>query len=277
MVKKDAPLDVSCSYASSDESATPLEQLRPLFETRTVTGRPIASRFSDWLPVGVSTVRLTLPVFVHVVGIPSSTGGFKPIRDQAYVNDVFETANDIWSQACIKLVPISAPLVTTFRDLPISAFAGTCLAPTQAALVDPLDITVEGTTLINLYLVDDTTGDACGSPITGHVIMPTAGLLSETLGKVLAHEIGHVLLNTLGVDNSDNPDHLMYHPERHPGAAAGSRDGLFLSDCLGAHARALEDYGAWARTGVPTAGSSEQCTMRPRLGNNLVVVEEMQM
>ena len=107
--------------------------------------------------------------------------------------------------------------------------------------------------------------------------MPTAGLLSETLGKVLAHEIGHVLLNPLGVDNSDIPDHLMYHPERHPGEAAGSRDGLFLSDCLGAHARALEDYGAWAQTGVPTAASSEQCIMRPRLGNNLTVVEEMQM
>jgi len=276
MVKKGARSEVSCSYATSDESATPVEQLRPLFDSRTVTGRAITSRFADWLPIGVSTVRLTLPVFVHVVGIPSPTGGFKPIRDQAYVDDIFETANDIWSQACIKLVPISAPVVTTFRDLPISAFAGTCLAPTQAALVQPLDLTAEGTTLLNLYLVDDTTGDACGSPITGEVIMPTAGLLSGQLGKVFAHEIGHVLLNALGVDNSDNPDHLMYHPEKHPGEATGSRDGLFLSDCVGAHATALEDYGAWAQTGVPTAGSSEQCTMRPRLGNNLIVIEEMQ-
>jgi hypothetical protein len=276
MAKKGPRSEVGCSYATSDESATPLEQLRPLFDTRTVTGRPITSRFAEWLPIGVSAVRLTLPVFVHVVGIPSPTGGFKPIRDQAYVDDIFETANDIWSQACIKLVPISTPVVTAFRDLPISAFAGTCLAPTEAALVQPLDLTVEGTTLVNLYLVDDTTGDACGSPITGQVIMPTAGLMSETLGKVLAHEIGHVLLNALGVDNSDKPDHLMYHPERNQGVAAGSRDGLFLSDALGAHARALEDYGAWAQTGVPTAASSEQCTMRPRLGNNLTVIEEMQ-
>ena len=107
--------------------------------------------------------------------------------------------------------------------------------------------------------------------------MPTAGLLSDTLGKVFAHEIGHVLLNTLGVDDSDNPEHVMYHPERHSAEAVGSRDGLFLSDCLGAHARALEDYGAWAQTGVPTAASSQQCTMRPRLGNNLTVIEEMQM
>ncbi len=272
---KGAPSDVSCCYAANDESATPLEQLRPLFEVKMVTGRPIASRFAHVPPLGVSTVRLTLVIFVHVVGIRSSTG-YKPIRDQAYVNDIFETANDIWSQACIKLVPYSTPLVTTFSDLPISAFAGTCLAPAQAALVEPYDVTTEGTTLINLYLVDDTTGDACGSPITGHVIMPTAGLLSATLGKVLAHEIGHVLLNPLGVDDSDNPDHLMYHPER-PGDATGSRDGLFLSDCLGAHARALEDYSAWAQTGVPSDPSSEPCIMRPRLGNNLTVIEEMQM
>ena len=275
MVKKGARSDVSCSYATSKESATPVEQLRPLFETRTVTGRPITSRFSDWLPIGVSVHRLTLPVFVHVVGIRSPSG-FKPIRDQAYVDDIFETANDVWSQACIKLLPISTPVVTTFSDLPISAFAGTCLAPAQLALVQPNDVTAEGTILLNLYLVDDTVGDACGSPITGHVIMPAAGHTSEQLGKVFAHEIGHVLLNPLGVDDSDNPDHVMYHPERHPGQPEGSRDGLFLSDCVGAHARALEDYGAWAQTGVPTAGSSEQCTMRPRLGNNLIVIEEMQ-
>jgi hypothetical protein len=224
MVKKGAASEVSCSYATSDESATPLEQLRPLFDSRTVTGRPITSRFSDWLPIGVSVARLTLPVFVHIVGT-RSPNGFKPIRDQAYVDDIFDTANDVWSQACIKLVPISTPVVTTFSDLSISAFAGTCLAPTQLALVQPNDVTVEGTTLPNLYLVDDTVGDACGSPITGHVIMPTAGHTSEQLGKVFAHEVGHVLLNPLGVDDSDNPDHVMYHPERHPNDPAGRETG----------------------------------------------------
>jgi hypothetical protein len=275
MVKKGARSELSCSYATG-ENATPVEQLRPLFEARTVTGRPITSRFADWLPIGVSVARLTLPVFVHVVGKRSSSGGFKAIRDQAYVDDIFGTANDIWSQACVKLLPISTPVVTTFTDLAISAFAGTCLAPTELALVQAHDVTVQGPILPNLYLVDDTVGDACGSPLTGHVIMPAAGHTSEQLGKVFAHEIGHVLLNPLGVDDSDNPDHVMHHPERHRNEPAGSRDGLFLSDCLGAHARALEDYGAWAQTGVPSAASSEQCTMRPRLGNNLVVIEEMQ-
>jgi hypothetical protein len=274
-VEKGVPSDLRCSYATSKESATPVEQLRPLFEERTVTGRPIASRFADKFGLGVSAARLTLVVFVHVVGKRTTSAGFTPIRDQAYVDDIFATANDIWSQACIKLVPYTTPVVTTFEDLPISAFVGTCLADAQRALVEPLDVTAEGTTLLNLYLVDDTTGDACGSPITGHIIMPTAGQLSTSLGKVLAHELGHVLLNPLGVDDSDNPDHVMHHPERHPGEPSGNRDGLHLSDCIGAHARALEDYGAWAQTGVPGASSSEPCVMRPRLGSNIAIIEEM--
>lgn len=123
-MEKGVPSDVRCSYARSAESATPVEQLRPLFELKTVTGRPVASWFAEALPLGISTLRLTLVIFVHVVGRRSSTG-YKPIRDHAYVNDILETANDIWSQACIKLVPYSTPVVTTFTDLPISAFAGT--------------------------------------------------------------------------------------------------------------------------------------------------------
>ena len=99
---------------------------------------------------------------------------------------------------------------------------------------------------------------------------------STARSMVLAHEIGHVLLNPLGIDDSDNPDHLMYHPERHPEEATGSRDGLLPSDCLGAHARVLEHDGAWASTGRPWAPSSESCVMRPRLGNNLFIVQEMQ-
>jgi hypothetical protein len=279
-VAKDAPSDVSCCYRKHDDGAIPLEDRRPLFETRTVAGRPIASRWTETLPLGVSAVLLNLVVFVHVVGHQNTPNGpidDQPIRDQAFVNDIFDTANHIWSQACIKLVPFMAAVVQTFQDLPISALAGTCLAPAQQALVAPLDVTLEGTTAINLYLVDDTTGDACGSSITGHVIMPTAGQLSSALGEVFAHEIGHVLLNPLGVDDSDNPDHLMHHPENHPNDPRGSRDGLFLSDCLGAHTRAVEDYPCWAPISAPIDPATQLCTMRPRLGNNLTVIEEMQM
>lgn len=95
-MEEGVPSDLSCSYATSAESATPVEQLRPLFEDRTVTGRPVASRFADIFGLGVSAARLTLPVFVHVVGRRTPTG-FTRIRDQAYVDDIFATANDIWS------------------------------------------------------------------------------------------------------------------------------------------------------------------------------------
>jgi len=140
--------------------------------------------------------------------------------------------------------------------------------------VAPHDITAPDKTIINLYLVDDALF-ACGTPLTGHVILPTAGRDSEWLGKILAHEIGHVLLNPLDVDDSADPNHVMHHPENHPGGPAGTRDGLFLSDCLGAHKRVAEDFGSFADIGA-TSSDPVSCVMLPRLGNNLVVVEAMQ-
>jgi hypothetical protein len=66
---------------------------------------------------------------VHVVGKPSSSGGYKPIRDKVFTDEVFRVANGFWSQACIKIVPYySEQLVTTFEDLAIAAFID-CLAP----------------------------------------------------------------------------------------------------------------------------------------------------
>lgn len=162
--------------------------------------------------------------------------------------------------------------MTTFQDLALLAFAGVCLAAEERELVEPYDVTVPGTLIINLYLVEDTNEKACGSPFTGHVILPTVKS-PEAMGPVLAHEIGHVLLNPLGVDDSDQPNHLMFHPQVHPETPPGSRDGLYLSDCVGAQARAREDLFAFGRPGG--LGSPEEpiaCKMRPQLGNNLVVV-----
>ena len=82
-----------------------------------------------------------------------------------------------------------------------------------------------------------------------------------------------MLLNPLGVDDSDNPDHVMHHPD--PGEPSGNRDGLHLSDCIGAHERGRLDYGAMAQTGVPGSPSSEPCVMHPRLGSNIAIIEEM--
>lgn len=264
--------DVRC--APRGEEVSPVA---PLFESRTVSGRPVTARFGETLPLPIDLVRLSLVTVVHVVGIPSSTGGFKPIVGQPFINTLFDIANGIWSQACIKLLPLSSgELVTAFRDIPVSGFLGFCLDNEWADLVRPYDITTPETTIVNLYLVEDTNGVACGSPITGHVILPTAGRAPDFLGKVFAHEIGHVLLNPLQVDDSDNPDHLMFHPENHPGIQ-GSRDGLFLSDCLGAHTRAREEFAAFADPGVPNDSSNPvRCHVRPRLGSNLTVIEEMQ-
>jgi hypothetical protein len=269
---------VQCGYVAKGAKVTPREQLRPLFSTRKVTGPAMATRFAHAIFGGFSTTRLFLITVVHVVGIPSETGGFKPIVDQAWQDTLFRVANDIWSQACIELVPYSTgTLVTNFRDIALSAFLGECLAPSQSDLVKPHDITSPATLIVNVYLVEDTNGIACGSPITGHVFMPTAGRSPEFMGRVFAHEIGHVLLNPLGVDDSANPDHLMFHPEEHPEIPPGSQDGLFLSDCVGAQTRAREELFAFGRPGGfgGLGGGSHEpiaCRMSPRLGNNLAIV-----
>lgn len=273
-MKYDEAKDARCAYEAEGARNTPPEQLRPFFATKRVSGRAVATRYAQTIFGAFSTTRLFLVTVVHVVGVPSPTGGFRPIVDQAWLDTLFRVANDIWSQACIKLVPHSTgTLVTTFRDIALSAFAGVCMAPSDFDLVEPYDITAPGTLIVNVYLVEDTNGLACGSPVTGHVFMPTAGRSPEFMGRVFAHEIGHVLLNPLGVDDSAHPDHLMFHPEAHPEIPPGSRDGLFLSDCLGAQTTAREDLFAFARPGG--LGSPEEpvaCRMNPRLGSNLAIV-----
>ena len=283
-MKYDEQKDVQCAYEAEGAKNIPPQQLRPLFEAKSVSGRPLAARytqinfgFSGF--GGFSTTRVFLVVVVHVVGVPSATGGFRPIVSQTWIDTLFREANKIWSQACIELAPLSTDtLVTNFFDGSIGLLAslGLCLDPSQSELVEPHDITVPGKLIVNLYLVKNTSGVACGSPVTGHVFLPTAGQSPEHMGRVFAHEIGHVLLNPLGVDDSDQPNHLMFHPQAHPEIPPGSRDGLFLSDCVGAQTRAREDLFAFARPGgFGGLGSSEEpvaCRMIPRLGNNLVVV-----
>ena len=189
---------------------------------------------------------------------------------------MLDVANEIWGQACIKLAPYyHGELIKEFHDIELLGAFGDCLNAEWKQKLKPYDITTPDKLIINLYLVDDA-NFACGSPISGHVILPTAGKGSEWLGKVLAHEIGHVLLNPLGIDNSDDPDHVMYHPENHPGVPLGSRDGLFMSDCLGVRKRVAEDFGGFADVPGGTSPAPLSCIMLPRLGNNLVVIEAMQ-
>jgi hypothetical protein len=273
--------DVQCSYEAESAKNTPPEQ--PFFETKSVSGRAVASRYSNTILAGssgfagFSTTRLFLVAVVHVVGVPSVTGGFKPIVDEAWINTLFQDANRIWSQACIELVPFSTgSLVTNFFDGSVGLLSqsGLCLDPKDLDKVEPHDITVSGKVIVNVYLLKNTSnGEACGSHVRGHVFLPTADLTPANMGRVFAHEIGHVLMNPLGVDDSLEPNHLMFHASLHPEIPPGSRDGLFLSDCLGAQTRAREDLFSFARPGG--LGSEEEpikCQMIPRLGNNLVVV-----
>ena len=259
------------------------QQLQPFFEGRSLTGRPLSSRYAPTVFGGLSgfggfsTTRLFIPTIVHVVGIPSQTGGFKPIVDQAWIDTLFRRANEIWSQACIELVPyFTGTLVTNFSQLNLSVGLGYCHKPSvEGELLEPHDIKVPGAVTVNVYLVDSFGGNVrgCGSPVTGHVFLRTDGQDPETMGRVFAHEMGHVLLNPLGLDDSAEPNHLMFHPPQHPEIPPGSRDGLFLSDCIGAQARARADLLAFARPGgIGSPNEAISCQMNPSLGNNLVVV-----
>jgi hypothetical protein len=83
-----------------------------------------------------------------------------------------------------------------------------------------------------------------------------------------------VLLNPLGVDDSPHPEHLMFRPDAHPETPPGSRKSMFLSDCVGAQARAREDLVAYDSPGAPLIWNQPPiaCQMNPRLGNNFSVI-----
>lgn len=266
--------DISCAHEIEGAQKIPAEDERLLFKAETVKGRALGNRYADTIFSNLSTTRLYLITVVHVVGIPSPTGGFMPIVSDDWIETMFQRANDIWSQACIELVPyFTGTLVTEFRDIGLSAFAGLCLSPQQLGLVEPYDIKAPDTIIVNVYLVEDTNGIACGSPISGRVFLPTSAQIPEKVGRVFAHELGHVMLNPVGVNDSDNPDHLMFHVSTHPDIPPGSKEGLFLSDCVGARTTAQENLFAFARPGgLGSPNDPVACEMSPRLGNNLVVV-----
>lgn len=270
---------VRCAYEEPGAVTIPPEQLHPLATDRAVTGRVLDHRYAAAL--SQETTRLYLITVLHIAGRPSPTGGFEPIVDDDWVGTMFSAANDIWSQACIELVPYrTGVLVTDFRSLGVSAFAGLCLSPAQLELVEPYDVKTPDLIIVNVYVLDEVTvqgaSGGCGSPVSGRIFLPTAGRIPERIGNTFAHELGHVLLNPAGVSDSENPDHLMFHASSHPDIPPGSRDGLFLSDCLAARTQASESLFTFARPGGFGALTSdrepEPCVMSPRLGNNLVTV-----
>lgn len=268
--------ELRCSFEHAGAERRQATELRPLFATEPVASRPMNSLHARYFWSNALNVHeLYLITVVHVVGEPDGPGGFKPIVDQAWIDTVFQKANEIWSQACIRLVPYpTGELVTAFRDLPVSGFIS-CLPPGESAKVEPYDVTAPGVIIVNVFFLEYSNLTACGDPVTGHIFLPTRVWSPQSMGNVFAHELGHVLLNPLGVDDSDNPDHLMFHDYTHPGVPPGTNDGLFLSDCLGARARTVEELFAFGHPkgfgALHEGGEHVPCRLNPRLGNDLVV------
>jgi len=264
------PSTPRCVYDAADKKQNHIPD-RALF-----TGKRLNKRFVDSIFQNYSSTKLYIVTVIHIVGVQSpNSNATIPVIDQGWIDTVLGIANRIWSQACIEIVPYyPGNLITTFKDLGLSPGLGECIVSSQRYLIEPYEVRVPETKIINVYLVEDTTGDACGSPVYGEIFMPTT-FSAEVMGRVFAHELGHLLLNPVGVDDSDNPDHLMFHSYRHPDIPVGKNNGLFLSDCLGARAIAMEDYFAHNRPGGFNFGSTSEpirCTLNPALGPNLEIV-----
>jgi hypothetical protein len=221
--------------------------------------------------------RIFLPVVTHVVMLPSPTGGQRPVVDAQWIASMFQIANAVWSQACVRLLHYIGSGIDTFDNIGLLAQFGTCLDPSQEHLIHPYEVTSGGShEIVNLYLVRNTDGRACGSPVTKRVFLPTENIDPLEAGNVLAHEIGHILLNPIGVSDSDNSNHLMFHENRHPEIPPGSQNGLYLSECLGARDIAKGTLLVFpGSNNVPTPGYVQRCRTRPRLGNPGLVLPDV--
>lgn len=275
---KDDTKDIHCVYAHDGMEKIPTDEAHHLFKTEAVNGPELNKKYFDQIYGNFSTNRLFLITVVHVVGLPAAYGGFPPIPivSDDWIETMFQVANDIWSQACIEIVPFfTGTPITTFRDLRLILLLGFCVE--EPELLEPYEISNPDTKIVNVYLVERSLFGGksydCGSPVKGRVILNTKNQTAERAGNALAHELGHVMLNPTGISDSENPDHLLYHPGRHPEVSPGSQDGLFMSDCLGARTTAKEDLFVFGRPGgFPVPGEAELCQLRPRLGNNLAIV-----
>jgi hypothetical protein len=263
-MKPDEEKDLHCNYERSSERHP---AKNPLFRSKKISGQPMAPQFVEKLFPVSSGERVEILVVVHVVGVHTEIAGqFKPVVPQDFIDTMFRIANGIWGQACVELFQFRpGMIVTTFMDLNGTILS--CLDSESAKLVKPYDVTYPGWKVVNLYIVRSSGGFACGDPNTGHVVIQTiSGYSAEALGRVLAHEIGHILLNPIGVDDSADPDHLMFHEGQHPNIPPGSRDSLSMSDCLGGRLILKEDIFHWTEPG------GKECILNPRLGNDVSIV-----
>lgn len=258
---------VRCSYEHQDSSVqkeTKKDTSRELISKKQVSGVSVNPTFKD-LFFNYDTTQIHLTLVIHMVSV-FRQGNQVPVVNQNYLDTMLSTANDIWSQACINIAPYYTDiLITEFKNLGISVFIGCNLSPQDSEIIDSYEIKTPIVKIANLFLVEETNGIACGDPFSGRIFMPTNNQSPERAGRTLAHEIGHLLLNPIGLSNSDNPEHLMYHAHLHP-QPKGEKHGMYLSECVGAREIIKQDYFY--------GGKQKHCKMSPRLGNNLAIVWE---
>lgn len=238
------------------------------FNAEPVTGYQLDSRF-EGIYFNFDTTELVLDVQVHLVGIVTSGGADpEPVLDMNSVNSIFAIANNIWSQACIRLNPMFTNTLITEEPFQEMIYMGGyigCLSEPNNALARQIieSYRVGGLSAVNLFILFRA-NIGCGSHRERWLFIATRGDSASTknesnhrLGKLLAHELGHVLIQDAGFDNS-NPDHLMNHSN------TGTQDSLFYSDCMNAR--------AWIKENVSHALTSNPCKLRPRLGNDFTLV-----
>jgi len=126
--------DPRCSYGENKAKKILREPENPLYGSDTISGRELQKRYADLLfgsPITTNIMHLIM--FVHVATVLNqNTGALQPVVSQDWIDTVFDVANDIWSQACIKLLPFYwyKKLVTEpeFRDFALSGSLD-CLIP----------------------------------------------------------------------------------------------------------------------------------------------------
>jgi hypothetical protein len=258
---KDEKNQIRCTCEnkkSKEQNGIKPDASMQMFLSKPITGKQINSKFKELL-FNFDTTKIYVTVVIHTVSINGI-----PVVNQNYINTMLSTANAIWSQACITIVPYyTGEFITEFWDLGIQPFIGCNISPENEEVVMTYEITTPVIKIANLFLVRETNGIACGDPFDGRIFMPTINQSAEKMGGVLAHELGHLFLNPLGIDDSENPNHLMYHPSLNS-EPQSDINGLYLSECVGARELVKQEYFY--------SGKQEYCKMSPRLGNNLAIV-----
>jgi hypothetical protein len=194
-------------------------------------------------------------LYFHIVA--DTALGDNAIVSQQFCFDAVEHAAQVWRQACIAFAATFAGYVAGHRSL---EGCGQFYAESDEMLEianshDEPEPPEErhGPPPINAYFMDRISGQNCASVGNGRVWLVLnrtyPGVTqSENVGLVLAHEIGHLLLNPT-VDDSPIPGHLMHH------AAIGR--GLYLEDCVLARDNTAR---------LSTTVSQESCPLMPLLG-----------